>query len=113
MCRTECEADCVRWTIAHGALAKDLHADDTGTGLAHLLDDTDHRIGVGIHVGTDRVEADEIDIDPVRCRGSGPQRLNGVAGDTVRTDDALLLGLGKHVHDAAILRDLAIGGAQR
>lgn len=55
--------------VAHVSLAEDLHADDAFAVGAHLLDDLDDRVGVGIHVGADGVKADEIDFDPRRSGG--------------------------------------------
>ena len=75
------------------------------------FDDADDGVGCGVHVGADGVEADEIDFDP---RGSGgrAQGLDGVAGDTVGADDALLFGFGEDVHDAAVARGpVAFGDA--
>jgi len=57
-------ADGFGGAVAHVALAEDLHADDAFAGGAHLLDDADDGVGVGVHVGADGVEADEVDFDP-------------------------------------------------
>jgi hypothetical protein len=58
---------------------------------------------VRIHMGADRIETNEIDIDP-RRGGSSAQGLKAVAGDAVGSNNALLLGFGEDVHDTAIPR---------
>ena len=50
--------------VAQVSLAEDLHADDAFALAPHLLDDADDGVGVGVHVGADGVEADEVDFDP-------------------------------------------------
>ena len=76
-----------------------------------FLIDADYRVGVGVHVRADGIEADEIHFDPGGC-GCGVQRLEAVAGDAMGADDALLFGFGEDVHDAAIARGpVAFGDA--
>ena len=87
--------------MAKVSLAENLHADDAFALSAHLLDDADDGVGVGVHVGADGVEANEVDLDPRRCSGSA-ECADAVAGDAVRANDALLLGFGEDVHDAAV-----------
>jgi hypothetical protein len=75
---------------------------------AHLLDDLEDSGRIGVHVRADGVEADEI----ARRGGRGAEGFDGVAGDPVRADDALLLSLGEHVHGTTIARGpVAFGDA--
>jgi len=98
---TESEADGFGGFVAEVALAEDLHANDAGADGAHLLDEADDGVGVGVHVGADGVEADEVDIDP-GVSGGETEGGEGVAGDAVGADDAFFLGFGEDVHDGAI-----------
>ncbi len=94
-------ADRFGGAVTEVSLAEDLHADDGFSLRAHLLDDADYGVGVCVHVGADRVEADEIDFDPWRG-GSGSECADAVTGDAVGADDSFLLCFGENVHDAAI-----------
>jgi hypothetical protein len=87
--------------VAKVALAEDFHADDTFAGGAHLADDADDGIGSGVHVRANGIDTHEIDIDPGRF-GGGAKRCDAVAGAAVSANDALLLGFGENVHDAAV-----------
>ena len=68
-----------------------------------MADDADYGVGVGVHVGADRIDADEVDINPRRC-GGGAEGFDGVAGAAVGADDALMLGFFEGVHDRAVAR---------
>src|SRR5258708_30768242 len=85
-------SDGFRGPIAKISLAEDLHADDALSLGSHLLDYADDDVGIGIHMGANRIETNEIDIDPWRG-GCSAQGLKAVAGDAVGSNDALLLGL--------------------
>ena len=60
----EREANCFILALAHCPLAENLHADDALALGAHFLDDADDRGGIGIHVGSDGIEPDEVNLDP-------------------------------------------------
>ncbi len=97
----ESVADGFCGAVAEVSLAEDLHADDAFAVGAHLPDDFDDGVGVGVHVRADGVEADEIDVDPWRC-GRGTKSFDGVAGDSVGADGALVFRFAQHVHDTAV-----------
>jgi len=89
--------------VAEVALAQDFHADYTFACGLHLFDYADDRVWVGVHVGADGIDADEVNVNPGRCRG-GAQSFDGMAGAAVGADDALVLGFFEDIHDGAIAR---------
>jgi hypothetical protein len=78
-------------TATHVSLPENLHSDDCFPGRPHLLEHGDHDLRLVIHVRTDRIYARKVHFYPRRF-GCGAQRLNGVAGTAVGTDNAFLLG---------------------
>src|ERR1700739_4873571 len=55
-------------TRAHCALAEDLHSHDALALRAHVADDRDDGVGMVVHVRADRIQPDQVDFDPGRCR---------------------------------------------
>lgn len=52
--------------VAKCTLAEDFHADDSLPCGFHFAQNADHDVGVSIHVRTDRIDADEVEVDPRR-----------------------------------------------
>ncbi len=97
--------------MAKVALAKDFHADDAFSGGAHLEKHCQDRVGIGVHVRANGIDADEIDIDPGRF-GGGAERFDAVARAAMSANDALFFGFGENVHDAFVaLGPIAFGEA--
>jgi len=63
----ESVADGFRGTVAEITLSENLHAYDTFAVAAHFFDYFYDGVGISVHVGTDGVKADEVDVDPGRC----------------------------------------------
>src|SRR6267143_4461787 len=82
-------------------LAEDFHADDAFAGGAHLANDADNGIRIGIHVGANGVDSDEMDLAPGRFSG-GAKRFDAVARTAVSANDAFFLGFGENIHDAFV-----------
>jgi len=96
---------------AEFALAEDFHADDAFAGGAHLANDADDGIRIGIHIGAHGVDSNEVDFDPGRFCG-GAKRFEAVAGAAVSTNDAFFLGFGEDVHHAFVaIGPIAFGEA--
>ena len=81
------------------ALAENFHADDAFAGGAHLADDADDGVGIGVHVGADGIDSNEMHFDPGRFCG-GAEGFDAVAGAAMGANDAFLFGFGENVHDA-------------
>jgi hypothetical protein len=104
-------ADGLGGVVAEVALTEDLHADDAFALSAHLFDYGDDCVWVGVHVGADGVEADEVDLDP-GGGGGGFEGGQAVAGDAVGADDAFLFRFREDVHGAAVADGpVGLGGA--
>src|SRR6476646_2928915 len=61
------------------ALAQDFHSDDSFSGSLHFAQYAYNRVGIRVHVRTNRVDAHQIHFHPGRL-GGGAQRFDAVAG---------------------------------
>ena len=62
--------------VAKVTLAEDFHADDAFACGAHFAHDADNGSGIGVHIGTDGVDANEMNLDPERfCGGRSASML--------------------------------------
>ena len=84
--------------MAQLSLAQDFHADDAFAGSAHLQEDSQNSVGVGVHIRANGIDTDEIYIDPGRL-GRGAERFDAVAGAAMSANDAFFFGFGENVHD--------------
>ena len=94
-------ADRLGLAVAQVALAKDLHPDDAFPGRAHLLDDADDRVGSASMwepMGLRRTRSTSTQGEAAAARSASMVWQETAMG----ADDALLLGLREHVHDAAV-----------
>ena len=96
-------SDSLRWPTAKVSLAQNLHSNDALSLRSHLLDHPDNDIRISIHMRSNRVQANKIDLDPRRSR-SRTQCRKTMARDAVGSNDALLLSLRQNVHNAAVTR---------
>lgn len=98
-----CESELQRFihTGAEFTGAEDLHTDNAFAGRLHLLEDADDGVRVGVHGRLGGIETGEIDLDP-GFGGGGLERVERVAGNALRADDALGLRLVDGVHGSAL-----------
>jgi len=96
--KREGEAQGFVLAMAQLSLAEDFHADDAFAGGAHLEEDSQNSVGVGVHIRANGIDTDEIDIDPGRL-GCGAERFDAVAGAAMSANDAFFFGFGENIHD--------------
>jgi len=63
--------------VAKVALAENLHADDAFACGAHFAHDADNGSGIGVHIGAEGINANEMNLDPGRFCG-GAKRFDAV-----------------------------------
>jgi len=61
---TEGEADGFVLAIAECALAENLHTEDGFAGSFHFAKNADDRVGFGVHVCANGIDAGEVDLNP-------------------------------------------------